>query len=146
MRTTTTTATIGSGAWGIFAVTANAVHCGCSARAPCAPRFTVSTQMFPCQRVYAYGSGGSLSVEVPFNMYADVPGKVTVNTGIGERVIETEIADQYLLEFDTLAQALIEKTEVPNPVSDALANMAVLDSIFKAAASGKWEPVQAPKY
>ena len=103
--------------------------------------FTISTQMFPYQRVTAYGTDGSLSVEVPFNMFADVPGKVTITTGIGERVVETEIADQYLLEFDAFAQALIEKTALPIPVSDALANLAVLDAIFAAAASGKWETV-----
>ena len=103
--------------------------------------FTISTQMFPYQRVTAYGTGGSLSVEVPFNMFADVPGKLTISTGIAKREVETEIVDQYLLEFDSFAQALIEKTEVPTPVSDAVANMAVLDAVFAAAASGKWETV-----
>ena len=103
--------------------------------------FTVSTQMFPYQRITAYGSGGSLSIEVPFNMFRDVPGKLTVSTSIAKRDVETEIADQYLLEFDAFAQALIEKTDVPTPVSDAVSNMAVLDAIFAAAASGKWEKV-----
>ena len=103
--------------------------------------FTVSTQMFPYQQVTAYGTDGYLSVEVPFNMFGDVPGKLTVRTGIAERVVETEIADQYLLQFDAFAQALIENAGVPTPISDALANMAVLDAVFAAAASGKWEPV-----
>ena len=106
-----------------------------------ASTFTVSTQMVPCQRVNAFGTGGWLSVEVPFNMYGDFPGHVTVNTSVGQRVIKTEIADQYLLEFDAFARAIIEKTGVPTPISDALANMAVLDAIFAAAASGKWEAV-----
>ena len=106
-----------------------------------ASTFTVSTQMFPYQRVTAYGTNGNMFVEYPFNMFADVPGRVAITTGIAERVVETEIADQYLLEFDAFAQALIEKTELPAPISDALANMAVLDAIFAAAASGKWEIV-----
>ena len=111
-----------------------------------ASTFTVSTQMYPVQRVSAYGTDGCLSVEVPFNMYGDVPGKLAVATGIGQRVVETEIADQYLLEFDAFAQALAENTgagipHVPTPVSDAVANMAVLDAVFAAAASGKWETV-----
>ena len=104
--------------------------------------FTVSTQMFPYQRVNAFGTSGSLSVEVPFNMFADVPGKLTITTSINERVVETEIADQYLLEFDSFAQAIMEKVEVPTPISDAVANMAVLDAIFASAESGKWETVQ----
>ena len=104
--------------------------------------FTVSTQMFPSQRVSAYGTSGSLSVEVPFNMFADVPGNLTINTSIKERLVETEITDQYLLEFDSFAQAIINNSEVPTPISDAIANMAAIDAIFAAAASGKWETVQ----
>ena len=103
--------------------------------------FTISTQLFPCQNVTAYGTGGSLSVEVPFNMFGDVPGKLTITTGIAQRIIETEIKDQYLLEFDAFAKAIIEKTEVPTPIADALANMAVLDAVFAAATSGNWEKV-----
>ncbi|MDR2435100.1 MAG: Gfo/Idh/MocA family oxidoreductase [Treponema sp.] len=107
-----------------------------------AATFTIGTQMHPSQRVDAIGSGGSLSIEVPFNMYPDVPGKVTVFTGVGQRLIETEIADQYLLEFDAYAESIIQQREAPTPVSDAIANMAVLDALFKSAASGAWETVR----
>jgi len=103
--------------------------------------FTAATQMFSHQSVTAHGSNGSLQVEIPFNMFADVPGKLTIVTGVAKRKVETEIADQYLLLFDAFAEALIEKTEVPVPVSDALANMAVLDAIFAAADSGTWVEV-----
>jgi predicted dehydrogenase len=76
-------------------------------------------------------------------MYGDVPGRLHINTGIGERTIETEIADQYLLEFDAFAGAVADKrTEAPTPVSDAVANMAVLDALFASAESGKWETVK----
>jgi predicted dehydrogenase len=104
--------------------------------------FTIGTQIFPYQGVSAYGTRGTLSVEVPFNMYGDVPGHVTVRTGVGTRLIETEIADQYLQEFDAFAEAIINKTGVPTPVSDAIANMAVLDALFASALSGKWEGVK----
>jgi predicted dehydrogenase len=107
-----------------------------------ASAFTVSTQMFPFQQVSAFGTAGSLSVEIPFNMPGDIPGKLTVATGVAKRIVETEIADQYLLQFDAFARSLIEKTEVPTPVSDAVANMAVLDAVFAAAASGRWESVK----
>jgi predicted dehydrogenase len=103
--------------------------------------FTIGTQFFPYQRVTAFGTGGSLSIQVPFNMYADVPGEITVATPLGERLIETEIASQYLLEFDAFAEAIIGKTEVPSPVSDAVANMAALDAVFASAKSEKWEAV-----
>jgi predicted dehydrogenase len=104
--------------------------------------FTIGTQLYPWQRVRALGTDGTLAVEVPFNMYGDVPGRIHVNTGVGERVIETEIADQYLLEFDAFAEAVADKRiEAPTPIADATANMAVLDALFASAASGAWEAV-----
>jgi predicted dehydrogenase len=103
--------------------------------------FTIGTQFFPCQRVNALGTGGSLAVQVPFNMYGDVPGAIAVSTPLGERVIETRIANQYLLEFDAFAASVINKTEAPTPIADAVANMAVLDALFASADSGKWESV-----
>ncbi len=104
--------------------------------------FTVGTQLYPAQRVEAFGTGGTLSLEVPFNMFGDVPGRVSVTTDVARRVVETEIADQYLLQFDAFANAVIEGTEVPTPLEDAIANMAVLDALFASAASGTWERVK----
>jgi predicted dehydrogenase len=104
--------------------------------------FSVSTQVFPYQRITAIGTGGSLSIETPFNMPSDIPGHITVDVGAGKKLIETGIADQYLLEFNAFAEALIRKAEVPVPVSDAVANMAVLDALFASAGSGTWEPVK----
>jgi predicted dehydrogenase len=104
--------------------------------------FTVGTQLFSMQRVDAYGTGGSLSVELPFNMHADVPGRLHVATDVSRRVVETGPADQYLLQFDAFANAITEKREVPTPVSDAVANMAVLDALSASAASGVWEDVK----
>ncbi|MDR0494506.1 MAG: Gfo/Idh/MocA family oxidoreductase [Treponema sp.] len=104
--------------------------------------FTASTQMFSFQQVSAVGSGGSLIVELPFSMSADVPARFTVNGSTGQRLIETKPADQYLLEFEAFADAFIHKTEVPTPVTDAIANIAVLDALFRSAESGTWEPVK----
>jgi predicted dehydrogenase len=103
---------------------------------------TVGTQIYPYQRVSAFGTDGALYVEVPFNMYGDYPGHVKVVTGIGERLIETEIADQYRVEFDAFARALLDKTVAPVPSCDAVANMAVLDALYASGVSGKWEAVK----
>jgi predicted dehydrogenase len=107
-----------------------------------ASTFTLGTQLFSYQRVTAYGTGGALSIELPFNMYGDYPGRLRVATGVGERLVETPVADQYLLEFDGFAEAVINKTESPTPVSDAVANMAALDALFASAESGKWEDLK----
>jgi predicted dehydrogenase len=110
-----------------------------------AATFTVSTQMNPRQYVTAVGSGGSagsLTVELPFNMPAEVPARLVLNTGANQRLIETESADQYLLEYNAFAQALVKNTGVPTPAADAVANMAVLDALFQSAESGTWETVK----
>jgi predicted dehydrogenase len=103
--------------------------------------FTVSTQMFARQRVTAIGSDGTLSIKIPFNPSGTAPGELTVVTGAGERLVESEIADQYLLEFDGFAESIVNKTGVPTPVGDAVANMAVLDALFTSIVSGQWERV-----
>ncbi|MFZ5368687.1 MAG: Gfo/Idh/MocA family protein [Spirochaetota bacterium] len=103
--------------------------------------FTVGTQLFSMQRFDAYGTGGSLSIEVPFNMYGDVSGHIQVATDVGRRLVETEIVDQYLLEFDSFARALLEKQDVPTPIADAVNNMAVLDALKTSAETGTWCPV-----
>lgn len=104
--------------------------------------FTVGTQLFSMQRVDAYGTGGSLSVELPFNVHGDVPGRVHVATDVSRRVVETGPADQYLVLFEAFARAIAEKRGVPTPITDAVVNMAVLDALTASAESGAWEKVR----
>jgi len=49
------------------------------------------------------------------------------------------VCDQYTLQGDAFSKAVIENTEVPVPVEDAIGNMAVIEAIFDSAKSGKWE-------
>ncbi len=103
--------------------------------------FTVGTQTFPHQRVEVYGTNAVLTVEIPFNMYSDVPARVTVRTNVGSRSIELGPADQYLLQFEAFAKAIRDGLEVPTPPEDAINNMKVLDALFKSAQTGQWENV-----
>jgi predicted dehydrogenase len=104
-------------------------------------QFTISTQTFPFQRVQVYGTGGVLTVQVPFNMYPDVPAQVTVQNNVGTRTVELGPADQYQLEFEGFARAIREGLATPAPPQDAVNNMKVLDALFKAGQSGRWETV-----
>ncbi len=103
--------------------------------------FTVGTQTFPYQRVEVYGTNAVLTVEIPFNMYADVPARVTVRTNVGTRCIDLGPADQYLLQFEAFAKAIRDGLEAPTPPEDAINNMKVLDALFKSAQTGQWENV-----
>ncbi len=103
--------------------------------------FTVCTQTFPSQRVLVFGTGGTMTLEIPFNMYSDVPAQITLKTAVGTRTLECGPADQYMLEFDEFAISLRDRTAIPIMSADAIDNMRVLDALFKSAQSGHWEKV-----
>jgi predicted dehydrogenase len=103
--------------------------------------FSVGTQTFNYQQVEVLGSGGRMHIPIPFNMYPDVPARIQVTTGVGTRSISFDPCDQYLAEFEEFARAIDSNTEVPIPPSDAVANMRVIDALFRSAESGSWVEV-----
>jgi predicted dehydrogenase len=105
-------------------------------------QFTVGTQSHPWQRVDVLGSGGEISLPLPFNAYPDVPMQIAVTTGLGTRTISTPIADQYVAMFEGFCRAVREGGGVPTPPADAIANMKVLDALFRSEKSGAWEKVR----
>jgi predicted dehydrogenase len=105
----------------------------------CRATFTVSTRAFAGQRVEVTGDKGSIAVILPFNAYTDVPVALEVKTGLGARRVETGPADQYAAMFKAFSVAVREGKPAPTPVEDAIANMAVLDALFRSEQSGAWE-------
>ncbi|WPP50683.1 Gfo/Idh/MocA family protein [Catalinimonas niigatensis] len=100
--------------------------------------YTIGTQTFPYQRVNVHGSGGVISIEIPFNTPADVETRLTVTNSVGTREVLFAPEDQYILEFEAFARSIKEDTEVPTPPSDAIANMKVLDALAKSAKQNEW--------
>lgn len=109
--------------------------------------FTCSTQLVPYQRIHFLGTRGRIEIEIPFNAPPDRPTRLFIDDG-GELFgsgITTEtfpVCDQYALQGDAFSKAVLEDTEVPVPVEDAIKNMAVIEAIFKSAKSGTWESPQ----
>jgi predicted dehydrogenase len=106
--------------------------------------FTCSTQLIPYQRVHLLGTRGRIEFEIPFNMPNDRLTRIFVDTtgmldGSGIESESFPACDQYTLQGDAFARAAIEHTEVPVPLEDSIGNMAVIDAIFRSAASGQWE-------
>ena len=106
--------------------------------------FTCSTQMVPYQRIHFFGTQGRMEIEIPFNAPPDRPTRLFIDSGGalfgGGMATETfPECDHYTLQGDAFSQAVIENTEVPVPVEDAIGNMAVIEAIFASAKSGQWE-------
>jgi len=103
--------------------------------------FTVSTRMAARQKVSVYGNAGHLTLIVPFNPFPDVPIELIVKNRIGTRKILTKPTDQYGLMLDAFARAFREGGFAPTLSEDAVANMAVIDAVYRSEKSGAWERV-----
>jgi predicted dehydrogenase len=106
--------------------------------------FTCSTQMVPYQRMQFLGTTGRIEIEIPFNAPNDRPTRIFVDDGrdvfgSGIRTETIPTCDQYMVQGDAFSRAIREGGEVPVPLEDAIANMAVIEAIFRAAETGKWE-------
>ncbi|MHB9031194.1 MAG: Gfo/Idh/MocA family protein [Candidatus Latescibacterota bacterium] len=104
--------------------------------------FTVGMQVFSWQRVEVFGSGGRIEVKIPFNSYDDIPSFITVATGIGEREVPLGPADQFRLEFEAFSAAVRSGGPAPLPEEDTVANLAVMDALFRSGQSGNWERIE----
>jgi predicted dehydrogenase len=106
--------------------------------------FTCSTQLIPYQRIHFLGARGRIELEIPFNAPPDRPTRLFIDSsgdlsgdGIATETFPT--CDQYTLQGDAFSKAVLEDTDVPVSVEDAINNMAVIEAIFNSANSGQWE-------
>lgn len=99
--------------------------------------FTCSTQLPFDQYTKIYGSKGRIEVHRPFNPELDEKSKIMLFTLDKEEEIEIESCNHYTIEFDVFSKTILNDTDVPTPIDDAVANMKVIDSVFKSAETGK---------
>jgi predicted dehydrogenase len=99
--------------------------------------FTCSIRSEPDQRVHVYGSRGRISIEIPFNVPPDRPTRVFVTAGGDPPVApDTEVltfdpADEYAIQAERFAAAVLDGGPVPTPPADAVANLRVIEEIFR---------------
>jgi predicted dehydrogenase len=117
--------------------------------------FVVGTQHVPYQRVHVYGTKGHIEVEIPFNAPYDRPCKVYVDEGFeggpdftvkqssDERreLLPLPAANQYTRQWQAFSEAIRDGRPIHNDIQSAVANMRVIDAIFRAAESQRWERV-----
>jgi predicted dehydrogenase len=78
-------------------------------------------------------SKGRIEIEIPFNIPPDQKAKVTVFTQSGVEEIFLEAVDQYAIQADQFAQAIINDSPVPFGLEDAVNNMKVIEAVFESA-------------
>jgi len=100
--------------------------------------FTCGTQLSPFQRVNIFGTEGRIEIEIPFTPPPDKPCKIWHQRGDKIEEIQFDICDQYTIQGDLFSQAVLNNTEVPTPLEDAVANMRVIEALIDSAASGRW--------
>ena len=106
--------------------------------------FTCSTQIMQQQSMCFYGTAGRIAPEIPFNATPGGTSRIFIDDGRdlsgGGRVVEVLPAcDQYTIQGDLFSRAIREGGKPPVPLEDAARNMAVIDAVFLAAETGRWE-------
>jgi len=96
--------------------------------------FTCTTQAFPYQRLNIFGNKGHIEIELPCNAPTDGECKMTLKTANGEKTLVFN-ANQYQLQCEAFANAILADTAVPYPINDAENNMKVIDALVKSAKS-----------
>ncbi len=103
--------------------------------------FTCSIRAEDDQRVDIYGTDGRISIEIPFNIPPERPTRIHVVHG-GDPPVAPSIetltfppADPYGAEAAAFAAAVIDGAPLAHPPDDAVANLRVIESIFRAAES-----------
>ena len=101
--------------------------------------FTASTRAEDDQRVHVHGTEGRISLGIPFNIPPHLPTHVLIASG-GDPPVAPEVetltfepSDPYTAEAAAFADAVLAGRPAPVPPSDAVANLRVIEAIFRGA-------------
>jgi predicted dehydrogenase len=110
--------------------------------------FTCSTQLAPYQNLDILGTRGRIGIEIPWSMPHERPSRLLVEDGSraagktaqeGVEEIWFPACDQWGVHCDRFCEAIAKGQPAPVPIEDAVANMRVIDAVFRASQSGRWE-------
>ncbi len=112
--------------------------------------FTCSTQMVAYQRMQFLGTTGRIEIEIPFNAPPDHPTRIFIDDGrdVFGGGVTTEsfpVCDQYTIQGDVFSRAVRGDGEVPVSMENAIANMAVIEAVFRSGETGRWEKPEVMK-
>jgi predicted dehydrogenase len=104
-------------------------------------QFTCSTQLSAHQRVIILGTTGRIEIEVPFNPAPEKRARLWHQRGGQTDEIEFPICNQYTIQTDQFSLAVLNNSPVPTPLSDAVANMKVIDALRASSTANAWMDV-----
>jgi predicted dehydrogenase len=108
--------------------------------------FVCGTQTVGQQKMEMLGDKGRVEIVIPFNAPADERTAILVDFGapMDGSLARREIlpaCDQYTLQAENFALAVLGQTPLMFDVEDAVLQMRVLDAIFASEKSGGWAEV-----
>jgi predicted dehydrogenase len=108
--------------------------------------FTVSTQIAPHQRLQLCGTQGRIELHIPANAPQGGTTRISIDDctsleGTGIRTETLPESDQYMLQGEAFSRAVRGEIEFPYGIEDAIANMRVIDALFRSEKTGAWEAV-----
>ncbi len=108
--------------------------------------FSVGTQLVHYQTMQIFGTTGRIEVEIPFNAPSDRESRIFVDDGrdvigSGIETITFPPVDQYVLQADQFSKAVRGIGKVQVPLEGAIANMEVIDALFRSEETKGWERV-----
>lgn len=106
--------------------------------------FTCATQLTLTQKITVLGTAGRIELPIPFNAPGDGATSIVIDDGRdlvgGGRVdIAIEPVDQYREQADAFAAIVLSGSSGAGSLDDAVANMKVIDALFRSVTSGRWE-------
>lgn len=108
--------------------------------------FTVSTQIARQQRLQLCGTKGRIEIPIPVNPPQGAKTHIHIDdcssldgTGVATETLAE--SDQFQLQGEAFSRAVRGEIEWRYGVDDAVANMRVIDALFRSEKSGHWEAV-----
>jgi predicted dehydrogenase len=86
----------------------------------------------------AFGTTGRVEIEIPFNAPPDKPCKIWHQVDEDVKEITFDICDQYTIQGDLFAEAVLDDKPIPTPIGDAVKNMNVIEAIVASSESNAW--------
>ena len=108
--------------------------------------FACATQLARYQRIGFFGTQGRIELELPINAPPDRPSRIFIDDGrdmvlSGVETIEVPTANQFTLQADAFSRAVLGEIPVPIPLESSVANMQVIDALFRSERTKQWEAV-----